>query len=878
MSSADDATKARRWRRVAEALDAAFAAEGDPRATLERQLADDPESLALALRALAESPDGAPSSVGGLAPGLLDELGTALDEEEDDSWQGRRLGTYRILRPLGRGGMGAVFLAERADGQFERRVAVKVLPWSAQGDTLRERFAAERRILAGLDHPRIAQLLDGGIAEDGSPYLVLEYVAGVPIDRYCRENGLGLRARLDLFLSVCDAVRYAHRNLVVHRDLKPANILVTDQGQVKLLDFGIAKLLDADSGEGRTAGLNFLTPDYAAPEQLSGEPVTTATDVYALGVLLYRLLAGRVPLELSGQPLSSVVEAVCRTEPPRLDAAAAAQASPPADPGRLRGDLASIVAQAIRKAPVERYDSVAALAADIRRYLDGLPVTAHADSTLYRVGKFLRRHRAGLAAAAAVFLAISTLAGAALWQAHERDLAARRAGAVRDFLVNLFEGADPASNQGEQITARQLFDQGVARVDRELANTPSVKADLLLTLATIAERLGNYEQGLQLAEESIRLRESLYGPASAATADALRRRGSLQVLAGAPEDGRASLERAVALHTRQEGASSEAVARDLEALASLELERENPEAAAGHLERVIALRSAGEGDDPRLAVARGQLALARRQQGQLEEAGRLYREALPALRNDFGQFHPETVSAENNYAALLVHQGRYGRAAEQFERIKTINRALFEPDHPLVITARNNRAVMLAKQGDHGAAEKEFRALMAYWREKSGPRHPKALSSQVNLAVMLENQDELAEAERLYREALSGFRQAFGPEHPYVAVCLGHLADIALVNGDVENAEDLARQALAIRRAARGESHPAVAASLHQLGTITEARGESAAARGYFEQALAMRRDELGADHPETAQTRQALESLAGEAASGTKASRQPGS
>ncbi len=312
MTAEEESQREARWRRIAEALDAAFEAGDSPEAELRRLLADDPRALELALQALDE-PESDRGSVSGLAPGLLDELGTSLDAEEDASWHGRRLGAYRILRPLGRGGMGAVFLAERADGQFERRVAIKVLPWSARGEAMLDRFAEERRILAGLEHSGIAHLLDGGVAEDGSPYLVLEYVAGLPIDRYCRDNRLGLRARLDLFLAVCDAVRYAHRNLVVHRDLKPGNILVSETGSVKLLDFGIAKLIDTEGDDGETRGLHFLTPEYAAPEQLSGGAVTTATDVYALGVLLFRLLSGRVPLQVSGEPIAGVVETVCRT-------------------------------------------------------------------------------------------------------------------------------------------------------------------------------------------------------------------------------------------------------------------------------------------------------------------------------------------------------------------------------------------------------------------------------------------------------------------------------------------------------------------------------------------------------------------------------------
>jgi eukaryotic-like serine/threonine-protein kinase len=517
--------------------------------------------------------------------------------------EGRRLGAYRLLRQIGQGGMGAVYLAERADQQFEKRVAIKLLPLGLSTGAARERFLAERQILAQLEHPGIARLLDAGIAEDGTPFFVMEYVEGEPIDRYCEWRGLGIAGRVDLFLQVCAAVEYAHRNLVVHRDLKPGNILVTPAATVKLLDFGIAKVLDAGPMSGTTITTQrvgrAMTPAYASPEQVRGETITTATDVYALGVLLYHLLAGCPPYDVQGLSPTDLERVICTLEPIAPSAAAmtcAAQsgtAAPRAPDAatrrahRLRGDLDTIVLMALRKEPERRYRSAAALADDLVLHRQGRPVAARPNRFAYRAGKFARRRPGILAVAVAALLIVagfgSLLAAHAERLEAERNVArveASRAEEARDraeaertraadaqalaeeernrarseferaeaeadralaaerssrsaqqqaeanrdraemevvkaeqiteFLVGLFEAFDPADSRGENLSARELLERGVAQAER-LTGDPQAQANLFEGLDRVHRSLGLYPQAFTLAERSLTLRRGLVG-------------------------------------------------------------------------------------------------------------------------------------------------------------------------------------------------------------------------------------------------------------------------------------------------------------------------------------------------------------------------------
>ena len=467
--------------------------------------------------------------------GLLDRPALVRPAPEADPLVGRRVGPWRVTARLGRGGMGAVYRAARADATFEQEVALKVVRPGLEAD-FRARFVRERAVLAGLDHAGIARLIDGGVAADGTPYLTTELVAGEPITAWADRRGLGVEARLRLFLQACDAVAYAHRSLVVHRDLKPAHVLVADEpggGRVKLLDFGVAKLLEADAVDLTRTGPGPMTPAYAAPEQLLGRPVTTATDVYALGVVLYELLSGRRPYDLGGLTAAQVERAVCETVPPRpSEAARDGRAT-----ARLRGDLDAVVRKALAKEPERRYPSAEALADDLRRHLDGLPVRARPAMAGYRVGRFVRRHRAAVAAATALVVLVTALTGLhTLRLGAERDRAraaaaeaaaqAERAEAVAGFLEQILRAPNSrwyndAEATGPGTPIRAVLDEAARRVGADFATRPGLRADLHHVLGDTYLALGLYPEARAHHRATLALRESLYAAPDPRLAEAL---------------------------------------------------------------------------------------------------------------------------------------------------------------------------------------------------------------------------------------------------------------------------------------------------------------------------------------------------------------------
>jgi hypothetical protein len=456
-----------------------------------------------------------------LAHAIGAEAASLLDPDANPG-EGRMVGAYRLVRKIGQGGMGAVYLAERADRQFDRQVAIKLAPADMAGSAGRLlRFRMERQILANLDHPNIASMLDGGITEDGLPFLVMEYVEGRPIDEYCGANALSIRERIALFVTVCAAVRYAHHNLVIHRDIKPSNILVTEAGVPKLLDFGIAKLMAPGAAGLTLPAERLMTLEYAAPEQMLGLPVTTATDVYALGIVLWELLTSRRLFE----------HARASAEPPPPSSIAEA----PAGAREIRGDLDNIVSMALRKEPAARYGSVEQLEDDLRRYLEGFPVFASRGSGTYKALKFVRRHGAAVAAAAAAVvmlvgfaIAMSALAARA---SRERDAAREqraRAEQISQFLTSLFASSDPFHVSANAITAKDLLDHGARRIASDLAGQPRVQASLLETMAVAYQHLGLHAEAEDLFRQQARAEERGSGPQSigVARAAAAWRRGA----------------------------------------------------------------------------------------------------------------------------------------------------------------------------------------------------------------------------------------------------------------------------------------------------------------------------------------------------------------
>lgn len=638
-----------------------------------------------------------------LERGVVEWLPDTLPVADDRV--GRRVGPYLLLRLLGHGGMGDVYLGVR-DQPFVRQTAVKIIRHGMATAEVRQRFEMERQILASLDHPGIARLLDGGVTDDGLPYFAMEFIEGQPITDYCDARRLDVPARLRLFQAVCRAVHYAHQNLVLHRDLKPSNILVTPSGEVRLLDFGIAKLLGPDlsplDGTLTRTGFRMMTPEYASPEQARGEPLTTASDVYALGVLLYELLTGVRPYRLSRRTTDEILDAVRTQDPERPstrvtrqdrilragepvrdvlpeEVAAARGTTVAGLQRRLRGDLDNIVLMALRKEVHLRYHSAEQLAEDITRYLSQQPVVARPATAGYRVRKFVSRHRAGVLASVLVLVSLVAGLGTALWQAEvaqrERDRAesARvqaeqalaQSEAVTGFLTSLFEASDPYASGGREITARALLDQGVDRV-ASLADQPLLQARMLDVFGWVFRGMGRYDRAQQLLEEALAVKQA------------------------------------------QPGADPLDVARSMYTLADVLRRRGDYDRAEVHYRRVLDIRRAHlEPDHPDLAYTLHGLALLLMQRGDLEGAEPLFREALAGIDRVFGQESAEWPTYAYNLAELLRRQGRHAEAEPLFRQVLDRQLHLLGPEHPDVGRTRVGLGGLL--QGRSGGRRRAVR-------------------------------------------------------------------------------------------------------------------------------------------------------------------------
>jgi len=633
------------------------------------------------------------------ASGILDTPASLAPEPLDV--QGQRLGPYRLLREIGRGGMSAVYLAERED-PYRQHVAVKLLrPGLATSDLVR-RFLAERQILATLDHPNIARLLDGGVSDDGRPYFVMEYVEGQPITDYCDAHRLSVDDRLVLFEQVCEAVQYAHRNLVVHRDLKPSNIFVTDDGEVKLLDFGIAKLLDPEAVPAAAphtrTGARPMTLEYASPEQIQGDPITTATDVYALGVVLYELLTGRRPHSTDGTTAGEIERFVCEREPlPPSDAvgkgddapekaARARSTSANALQRTLRGDLDTIVQKALRKEAERRYASAEQFAADLERHRTGQPVKARPATIGYRVRKFAERHRGGVAVAVLFVLLLGGYAATVTLQAQriaeERDrarLEAMKTLHVKDFLIELFGSAGPSA--GDTTALLEVLAGGADRVRRDLAGHPEIRAEMLSALGAVYTQLGQTDAARPLVEEALAARRSFFSEPHAEVAATLSNLAALEQQAGRP--GRA-----------------EALYREA-------------------LDQVRAVR--GEGHIA-VAQAKNDLAALLETQGRSGAAADLYAEALPVYRRELGSAHGQTATLLMSLAALTCDDGDDAAVSLYGEALTLERERLGEPNERLA-TIHGDLGTCLGRLGHFEAAERHLLTGLRYVRSNERGRY-----------------------------------------------------------------------------------------------------------------------------------------------------------
>ncbi len=838
-------TSSQRWREVDRIVDAALDLTPEHRASyLETACASD-LSLRAEVERLLRSCESAADFLELPACEYAAPL-LAVVTPVEGSVEGMRVGPYRVVAEAGRGGMGAVYLAERDDDQYRRRVALKLVRRGLDGDaTVVRRFVEERQILASLEHPNIARLLDGGMTSDGLPYFAMEYVRGTPIDRYCDERRLSLEARLRLFGSVCDAVQYAHRRLVVHRDLKPSNILVTDEGDVKLLDFGIAKLLATDSDSSNPpvtqVGLRLMTPEYASPEQLRGEAISTASDVYSLGVLLYELLAGRRPHDAAGRPAheSALTHADAEITRPSLalgrgvDAAATAHARG-TTAERLRrhvaGDLDTIVLAALQAQPERRYGSAEQLGADIRRHLTGLPVSARQDAWSYRARKFVRRHRVGVGAATVIVLlligtTVTTRVQAAR-VANERD----RAEQVSDFLVGLFTAADPYSGTSRELTARVLLDSGAARASRDLVTHPETRAKMMATIGQAYYGLGLYDDALRQLVPALAIRRRLLGEDHASVLRSTNFVAMVQLDGGSPAAAEVLYRRVLPARRQLYGPRHPAVARTLNGLALALLAQGRPDEAEPLVREALAIDRASGRDPIELGQSLNDLGRVLAERREYAAAESAFREAHALRRGRLGDGHPEVDNAVSNLAWALAGRGELTEAAQLMDGVVARKRHSMGAGHPDFAADMTRLAEMLHAQGDERRAESLYREALAVFRRASSPSHSATSTTLLGLGRLLLDRGDASGAERLLREAWDAQRMAAVGGHAGNAELPRVLAATLVAQGRLGEAEPLLLESLTISRLVHdGDLHtPTVLGDLINLYERMERTADAA--------------------------------------------------
>ena len=708
---------------------------------------------------------------------------------EMPSLEGQVVGAYRLISHIGQGGMGSVWLAERCDGRFEARVAVKLLNIALVGRTGEERFRREGTFLAKVTHPNIARLIDAGVSAAGQPFLVLEHVNGQTIDRYCDEHALGIEARVGLFLTVLEAVAHAHANLIVQRDIKPANVLVSVDGRVKLLDFGIAKLLKDDalwggSGAGEAVGLTRdagapMTPEYAAPEQLAQGQVTTATDVHALGVLLYVLLSGQHPAGAAVRSPVTLSRAILEVEPRRMSDAVVGRTEEPEALARhaarcsttvarlrraLRGDLDTIVAKALKKDAAERYASVTAMADDLGRSLRHEPISARPDTLRYRATRFVWRHARAVAASVVVVLMLGALTVFYTNRlATERDRAQReaaKAAKVSEALTGLLIGADPIANRAtpDGLTALGLLDASAERVQKELVDLPEAQAEIFTVIGRMYRRLGMYDKAQQLLERALTSGRAAFGPEHASVAQTLNDLGALAAEKGDYQAAAASLESALSIRRHIYGPEHTSVADTL-----------------AELGRIY------------------------QDQGLNGRAEPLHREALAIRRKVLGDEHGETAVSLSDLASVLRLNGDLDGAEALLRRSLEVNRKTRGEAHAMTATTLHDAALITAAKGDRGAAEAAFRTVIDIHRKALGERHPLVAVTLNSLSRILRDQGRYDEAQAALEGALDIARQALGSDHQLVAIYTINLASVHLARNEPKAAEALLREGLRIR-------------------------------------------------------------------------------
>jgi eukaryotic-like serine/threonine-protein kinase len=786
-----------RWKRIKKIFSEALELEGPERSRfVEAECSDDKEMMREVLSLLQAHEDT------GVLDRQMDEMRmSAISEARSAFMKGEVIGRYRILHELGHGGMGSVFLAERMDGEFDQKVALKLLRNAFATDHQVQRFLSERQILATLDHDQIARLLDGGVTDDGRPWFAMEPVDGIPITEYCDSERLNVMQRLELFLEVCEAVSYAHRNLVIHRDLKPSNIFVKKSGKVKLLDFGIAKIIRERESEPELTrpGMLPYTPSYASPEQVRGESVTTASDVYQLGLILYELLAGLPPYDISGKTPSALEDTICNRVPPH-PAVQLVKSHSNKDPEQISrqrsvsvrklkkeliGEVGTIVMKAIRKEPERRYESAGQLADDIRRFLSGKPVKAHADSRIYRFGKFLRRHPAGSVSVASIILMAVVYLVTLTWHQQQIRAAldqaeqeAEKSARVIDFMLGMFEAGEPRENPGDMVTARELLERGLEEAAM-LDAQPEVQATMYNVIGKVYSGLGRYDDAVQILTKAVDIERERTGKSDLdidALAEYLIDLANARVRQGHFGEARGIFQLALTLLTDKHGES-------------------HPRVAEAKLAKGFWISVAG-----------------------MDNAAELRMNALDIRKEWFGENHPATAEAYLKAGQIKRSQGKPEAAIEMFQQALNIRKNLLGEDHTDVQITRFLLAdIYRLFRIDLLKAEQLYREGLKVLAETMGENHHSRLHGITSLASLLVSEERHSEAAELYLENLKIRNEVFGEFHPSVAEGLGQAGMGFREMGYYEESEMYHRKSLVMWKQLLDEDHTIISGAMTGL-------------------------------------------------------------
>ncbi|QSX79250.1 serine/threonine-protein kinase [Agrilutibacter solisilvae] len=842
---------AQRWQRLSPLLDALFDLSPDARTQRLQQLHEEDPALATDLEALIALEE---ERTDFLAEPLVSSLGGAQP--------GSEIGPYRLERMLGEGGMGQVWLAARSDGLYQRRVALKLLRPGLTDTNLRLRFTRERQILARLAHPHIARLLDAGVSPDGLPYLALEYVDGEAITDYCRTMDTPLAQRLHMFAQVCDAVSHAHANLIVHRDLKPSNILVTPAGDVRLLDFGIAKLLDTEVPvvEQTRTGMRAFTLHYAAPEQIRGEPVTTMTDVYSLGVVLYELLTDRKPYRLARDSDAAWEEAILvhdavrpsQTVIRRIENDTTHQDNA-ADLRRrarmLAGDLDNIVLKALSKKPEQRYPSVEALSLDLRRYEDGRPVLARPQSVGYRVRKYVTRHHWALGTAAVVTAVLAIALSLVTWQAKEALAEAARAQAMQEFMVGLFENAGGAA-PGEPMDLRALLRTAEDRDINQPTAQPRTRAELLGLLARLRLGLGDYPEAENLLQRQAVIVDAGDEIPSSLLLESLTLRGRLMSLGGQARNCIDLMDPVLSLAGKEQAQLPPQVSEFYSQLGRCRRAVGERQGAAQMYERSLAIRRQSPADDVGIVENLVDMATLRGDEGKTREALQGLNSAMAHLEREVGGRHRLAIDIQRARCALHRSQGDEGSAERDCRAALSLALQLHGKDHRASIDARRQLAALYVDQGRFAQAQEEFAQTQSWLVARLGQEHREVARNYNSLGVTAWERGDLKAALVALEQAVAIWRK--DDDTALLAAGMFNLAMVLHESGEDLRARSLLVEARRLRVERYGADHEIVGDTDRLLGEVQAALGEHDAARTALRSAVRLTANGYGAAHSHT--------------------------